>query len=629
MKTYDERTRAVLQMVADKKKKRGVIVASVSSAAACLFVLVMGLVLFLPFGTPAGNSPYQNVLNAVYRQEYHNNWELWTADLGRGVVKGIAAPGYALEVDGANNALSPEVDSVATGEAYIENTNLQVADVKEGDVLKESTHYFYRLCRPQGGYEGTLRLNVYAKAGADSALVGTFDYTPAQYRGMGVYGYEMYLSADASAITLVCTNARYGNGTVVATLDVSAPDAVKLVSERYVSGRYVESRQADGRLLLVTDYDVYQYDADNAETFVPYVEGETKALTEPEQIVCPDEADYFRYTVLTLLDGNLDVLGQAALLGCVDPTLYVNADRAYVVDANTWHQSQTQTTSNVCVYAYGADGLRLAARFDIEGRVEDQYWLDEYEGVLRVATTVRETAYGQSERSFTWDSENASLFCYSVQDWRLIGAVRRFAPEGESVQSARFVGTKAYICTAEVVRFTDPVYCFDLSDYAHITYTDTGAIDGYSSSLVPFADDALLGIGVLRGGTVKFEVYREAVGEVQSLATLTLGVQEQAEDVYIEENYNLVAAYKSYLLAADEGIVGVPCQYVRYVSGEQYEYKTCGLYVLVAYREGSLAVVGRVPFDQVDENTRAVLRDGYVYLFSADDFEVLALADLQ
>ena len=663
MKTYDERTQAVMNMVETKRKRHRAIVAATTSSAVCVFVLVMSLVLFLPFSTPSGGT-YGNVLSALSFDGYRNNWELWTSSLGTakssvGYLTANGAPsrndmveeGLDMYADSANvkgNARGhiDEANANLDEEKYVENTNLQVLDVREGDVLKESTHYFYRL-RAQNDRQGdleyyfdcnSLQLDVFLKAGKDTHVVATYRYAPQDEIFLSAW--EMYLNDACDTLTvLFCDRAYWRNArTGVLTISVADLDNVHLVREKFVSGAYASSRVIEGKLLLATNYRVYDFydieDYTDYRAYVPLVrEGDDVQLIAPEEIMCPERVDSVQYTVMTYFDADLSLLGQTAMLGYDTDVIYVNQSRAYVACEGVRAHDDQVYTDVTCV-GFGANGLHLAGNFEVAGRVSNQYWMDEYEGVLRVAATNRSVDSVYDEQLGRWKFEtNASLYCYRVGSWDMVAKVERFAPEGESVQSARFVGAKAYVCTALVVEFRDPVYCFDLSNYAHITHTDTGAIDGYSTSLVPFADDTLLGVGVERDGTVKLELYRETDTDVVSVSAVTLGKAEtnvRGEQDTLE--YDLAGGYKSYLLDAAHGIVGVPCYSMHYAYNANTRLYACtsrSVYALCVWDGSALRLAAEMEFENgVDHNTRAVVRDGYVYVFTQYEMQVLTVDEL-
>ena len=113
---------------------------------------------------------------------------------------------------------------------------------------------------------------------------------------------------------------------------------------------------------------------------------------------------------------------------------------------------------------------------------------------------------------------------------------------GEEATAVRFDGVYAYVCTAEVITLTDPVYFFDLSDLSNITYTDTGTIDGFSTSLIQLEDGYLLGIGYNEERNLKIEIYEETESGVQSVCTYekACGFSEVYKSYFIDREKNLI-----------------------------------------------------------------------------------------
>ena len=232
----------------------------------------------------------------------------------------------------------------------------------------------------------------------------------------------------------------------------------------------------------------------------------------------------------------------------------------------------------------------------------DQYSLDQYGDILRVVTTTR--ADGESvsgmDAMTSIGATNTSLYCIDLTKMDIVASVESFAPEGEVVRSARFDREKAYVCTS--VELTDPVFFFDLSDLNNITVKDTGTIEGFSSSLINFADGYLLGIG--RGSdwnTLKLEVYREGETGVESVC------------VYESGNTSYSTEYKSYYIDRDEGIVGLSVN--RSDTG----------YVVIHFDGKMLREVISTPLDGYLSNKRGALIDGYFYMFGQNQFVVKPL----
>jgi uncharacterized secreted protein with C-terminal beta-propeller domain len=251
----------------------------------------------------------------------------------------------------------------------------------------------------------------------------------------------------------------------------------------------------------------------------------------------------------------------------------------------------------------------------VDGFLNDQYSLDEKDGVLRVVT---ETNYREEKRYHNVDKDvynftsienyrSADLYCIDLATNEIIGSVVGFAPEGEQVASVRFDGDKAYVCTAVVVSFTDPVFFFDLSDMSNITYTDTGVIEGFSTSLIELEGGYLLGIGYGNSrDTLKFEIYEEKNGMVVSVCDYELRGVAHSED------------YKSYYINRKENLFGL-----------MTSRADVGDYILLHFNGGAIVPVANVRFDRVaDEGvTRATMIDGKLFVFASEgQFEVVDLA---
>jgi uncharacterized secreted protein with C-terminal beta-propeller domain len=237
----------------------------------------------------------------------------------------------------------------------------------------------------------------------------------------------------------------------------------------------------------------------------------------------------------------------------------------------------------------------------VDGSIKNQYSMDEYNGALRVATSTN-ISIGQefSNDYYSWmnvidTKRNCNLYCIDLQTWEIASSVISFAPEGEEVTSARFDGPKGYICTAEVIILSDPVYFFDLSDIHNITYKHTPVIDGYSSSLIQFGD-YLLGIGYNGDRDLKVEVYEETAEGVEPVTAF-----EQAG--WFSEQY------KSYYIDRERNMVGLA---VNDWSGDTY-------YFLLHFDGYQLVTVAQIPINGAYLSTaRADIIDGYLYLLEKD-----------
>ncbi|MEA1958555.1 MAG: beta-propeller domain-containing protein [Chloroflexota bacterium] len=138
----------------------------------------------------------------------------------------------------------------------------------------------------------------------------------------------------------------------------------------------------------------------------------------------------------------------------------------------------------------GLDGFALSASGSVPGTLLNQFSMDEYEGYLRVATTV-----GDGFNTYYWmfwvSGESANDVYVLDGDLNVVGAVQDLGLT-ERVYSARFVGDKGYLVT---FRQIDPFYVLDLSDPLSPQLEGELKIPGYSSYLHPITNDKILGIG--------------------------------------------------------------------------------------------------------------------------------------
>lgn len=611
MKTYDERFQDVSMRIRKHRKTK----TAIATGCVTMAVVILALVLFVPFNTnpPSvrdyADSPYYDLIqkiNAATFQapEHDNNFGVLMDSFDTmedAILEGVD------DADNSSNAMPESGMDIAGTGTYAEVTDNQVQGVTEADLIKRSTEYIYYL----RGQE----LSVYSIAGADSALVGSYtvagiteqekinEYEDFSYSTSA----EMYLSADCSTITVVMDgySKSMGSCTILVNLDVRDPENVMEISRKYITGNYLSSRVADESLLVMNQFRVStNYDFNDESTFLPRIgEPEDMQCVAADDILYPEELTSTQYTVICKLDlATLEVQDTAAFLSYSDE-IYVSrenifATRSYSESAENGGSS---TMTEISCLSYSGETMEFKGGCTLEGSVKDQYSMDEYEGILRVVTSVNriETHVDGEIVSASW-IRNASLYCVSLEDFSIVAAVKEFAPDNEQAESVRFDGETAYVCTAEVITLTDPVYFFDLSDVDNITWTDTGTIDGYSSSLINLGEGYLLGVGYGSEWDLKIEIYEETADSVVSVCAY-------------EADASFSEVYKSYLLDREKDLIGLGVM--------AWDWDGTTEYVLLHFDGYELHEIARIPMEGALSDMRAVLIDGWLYVFG-DSFAV-------
>lgn len=615
MKTYEERMQSVQGKLRKKQTQRKALMATAGVVCLCI---IAGIV--LPHFKDDNdiqmyaNNEYFKVIEAINRDFPQHKEEDWKFEIEKDLwieAAPVSPPAAAAPGDyGSTGDLSKPNTALPNGS--VEITDHQVAGVLEADIIKRSqTHIFY-LDGPH--------LQVYPIAGEDTKLLCTWDL-PVNEDAYYYRNVEMYLSADATRINLVISGSgkvlnpeRWDAFVQLISLDISDPENIKQENCTYISGNLYTVRMVGDQLIVVSNYrPENEIDFSKPETFLPHVgEGEELQPVPADQIIVPDKLNNLTYTVVTMLDGKtMDVIDSGAFMSYAS-RIYVSQERIFATRGYTTQEFVRKTTNKeiyesktmteISCMNYDEEGFACAGTFKVEGYVESQYQMDEHEGIFRVVTETYSVEQQHRENGtvevFRNQKRNANLYCFEVGTWEQKAVIEDFAPEGETVESVRFDGDYAYVCTAVVVTLKDPVFFFDMTDLNNIIVKDTGTIDGYSSSLIQLNDDLLLGIGFDNDRTLKVEVYQETETGVQSLCAFNTNIREFASD------------YKAYYIDREKNLFGIPTQ---------------GGYLLLMFDGYQLAELARAEYTGYVLYTRGVVVDHYLYVFGSVGFDVVKI----
>lgn len=545
--------------------------------AACLVMIVTasGLWLFLPtFEEKKINQPSEDV-DYLYQYRDSEYFE---------IIQKLEA--WRIEKHKQNQNYDSILGDKGVGNTngnYVAITDYQVNGVLEADLIKRSDEYAY--------YVNKNVFEIYSIDGENSVLIGSYRYEP---RWDDQYTTRFYLSQDCQTATLIYST--FHSGTMVLSLDLSNPTHINEIATFEMGGSYQTSRMVDGTLLVFshTGFSYEQMDYSKPHTFLPrFKENGDWKYVSSEYIVCPENVVFGYYTtVFQLTEETLELQQIKSFLSYDEE--YVSEDTIFmkIVD-----RKNSFKTTEIVGLNY-RDGFDMCGSISIEGEIKDQYSMDVHEGGLRVVTTT---------------ADSASLYCIDLSDWSIAASVENFAPIGESVRSVRFDGDYAYVCTS--IRFRDPVFFFDLSDWNNITYKDTGTIPGFSNSLVDFENGKLLGIGVgEQSNIMKIEIYQEGEDDVESVCAYL-------SDADLPTYFS--SSYKSYYIDRENQLIGLG--YRQYIASPK-ERNIDERYLLLQFDGEKLNVLLDVQLQGDERIKRGFYADGYFYLFGESDFSVHKIA---
>ena len=253
-----------------------------------------------------------------------------------------------------------------------------------------------------------------------------------------------------------------------------------------------------------------------------------------------------------------------------------------------YHQEHMRELEKTGIIKIDLDDFKIKANGSVPGYPLNQFALDEYDGNLRIATTI-----GERNRFYFGFGSNSSINDVYVlnENLKQIGSIKDLG-ETEKIYSVRFLKDRGYVVT---FRQIDPFYVLDLSNASSPELKGELKIPGYSSYLHPLADDIILGIGK-EGSKVKLSVF-----DVSNPS------QPQEKDKYMLDEYwsEAVNNHHAFLLDSKHEVFFMP-------GGK-------GAYIF-SYNGNKLKLEKALSKTQVQ---RAIYLDDYMYIISQDEITVL------
>ena len=351
-------------------------------------------------------------------------------------------------------------------------TNVQVEGIDEADIVKTDGKYIYAFY--QDAVSSTIC--IVKAAGKDSSRISQIVLDDVQVQNLYVKDrWLVVLAANENEST-----EEADCQTNIYLYDVSDPENPVCRSKNSQSGTYSDSRLAGDMLYTISIKQVVNAEKKtDKEEYIPKVNG--KLLPE-DRLYCPNEGESSQYLVFQSIDLSRSgkVIDSMAVLGA-EGTYYMSEKNIYVAAPYTDHGAWQKT--KITRYSYDKGTIKYGCEKVINGKILNQFSMDEYDGNLRFAATTYDYSMQSTNGLYILD-----------QSLKTVGSVSRLAP-GERIYSARFMGDKVYFVT---YRETDPLFLVDVSNPANPVVKDKLKIPGFSDYLHPFGENMLLGIGSIQ-----------------------------------------------------------------------------------------------------------------------------------
>ena len=377
------------------------------------------------------------------------------------------------------------------GDSSFGKTFTQVEGVDEDDIIKTDGKYIYygwydyaedanvetyedferyteEAANEDEAYsdEGGICVYIFKAAEKDSKLAAKIpinfgDYS--QISGLYVQGNRLVVLCDTE------------EKTAALIYDISDMANIKKTAEFAQSGNFSASRLIGNKLYLVSN----QW----TEKELPYVCcAEEKQNIPANQIYKTANPTAPEFLVISQIDiRSADKIEQSKAVFGGSSKVYCNKEHMYVLSDITnygvgddWHYTSQLIQIDI------SGGIRFSAAAKLNGYAKNQYAMDEYGGVFRIAVTDTASDGANVNRLYTLD-----------KNLKQLGEVEDFA-KGEHIEAVKFIGNTAYVIT---FRNTDPLFVIDLSDARAPKILGAVKIDGFSTTLIPIGENQVLGIG--------------------------------------------------------------------------------------------------------------------------------------
>lgn len=566
------------------------------AAAACLGILGIAYI-----QTNEGNTPRNKIISPIV-EKVHKSDKLQMANSYEEIYQLVKGPGqrYGHEIaleEEAKGTPEASVENSKNTESSYSKTNTRTENVDEGDIVKTDGRYLY-VVKEEGNGIGIVdtegnKLEQITEITLEGEFCISEIYVENSYLIiLGTESEEIYPAGDA----IYRTEYEYAVESVCDTksivYDISDKRQPKEIGECLQSGGYSTSRLNNGYLYVFSQYSVNNPEEERKEQYIPCVNEELLSL---DKICMPDTESARNYTVITAIDiqnpsETTDSIGILSDQGLC----YASAENIYLYET-IWEEDGGRTTE-IRKFSYGEGKLTRVAKTRVNGYLNDSFSIDEYNGYLRLVTTV--------------DRTNAVY----VLDEKLeeTGKIENLAKD-ERIYSARFMGDIGYFVT---YRETEPLFSVDLSDPANPKIIGELKIPGFSEYLHPYGDGLLLGIGMEDDGNdEKDRRVKLSMFDISDPSNV-----KEIDKIVLKDSYYSTAFedYKSVLADAEKNLIGF------FTYGERETYHIYGYDRVHGFTCKMQETTGKYAW-----HVRGVYLQDTFYLIDGNQIESYRLADFE
>lgn len=453
-------------------------------------------------------------------------------------------------------------------------TNTQVENVDEADIVKTDGNYIYYVTNN----------TIYIVKADELKLETKLDFSVSDDENTRYYPSELFIKDNK--LIVIGNFVKYSqegslqdtlksriiqssiNTTKAYIYDIQDKANPKELRQVDIDGNYNTSRLIGSTLYLISSkYMYYTPDMEDSDILPLYYDNASSE--EYQNVDCKNivynenSSDNTYQTIGAVNIESNDELLVETFLGYGN-TVYCSENNLYIT-APIYNNENTEILNSTEIYKFNisSGGLKYSCKTTISGDINNQFSLDEYDGNLRVATTVtieEEPAKTSSDNGYEvveiGKTTTNNILYVLDENLEKIGELTDFGIE-EKIYSVRFIGKVAYIVTFEEV---DPLFVIDLSDPQNPVMKGELEIPGYSSYLHPYDENHIIGIGY----NVKDNGYGGVTNETVKLSMFDVSDLSNPKEIFsktLGEGYSYSSVtYDHKLLMYDKqrSLIGFP-----------------------------------------------------------------------
>ena len=485
------------------------------------------------------------------------------------------------------------------------NTNIQEENVDEADIVKVNGNYIYYI--PYSSYSSYYSDESYKKLyvlkaegnslkkikeinyvteskeiGKDENAIVT-EYKTTQPKDLFYTDKYIILRLE----TRIYDQIKYGNRKSSSNYRYYTEFAIfnifnyQLEKNIVIPGTFVSSRLINDELYIISNYTSMKSD----NMYIPryYIDGVMEEASLDDIYYNPIMGTNLNSYVIVFklkLDDNIKI-DQFYFISPRISNVYMTENNLYLLRKSTYtndvdENKKVQFPLTQILVINIQDGIIAKGVISVVGNVSDKYWIDEYEGYLRVASTGTQYISKILLGKYYYDQQSEVFNRITIfeQDdsgkYKEISTIQDGIGEpGESMKSARFEGDVATVVT---FKQTDPLYYIDLSDPYNPKITSELKVSGFTVYQHPYKDNYVIGIGYEADSNGVLTGYKVALFDISNKKN----IKQVGQSIVFSDNYtnlSVLSNPKELMLDLENDIFGFNIMKYDYSKIGRYSYQ--------------------------------------------------------